>query len=690
MNTDESCKTVRVETRSDLAPGRIAVVTIDNPPVNAGSLQVRRDLLEVFARLRDDDGLAGVVLTGANGNFVAGSDIREFDAPPQAPHLPEVIAAIESLPVPVVAAIDGAALGGGYELALGCDARLATPRSIIGLPEVTLGLIPGAGGTQRLPRLVGIARAISLITSGRRVKAQEACLLGMIDAVAEGDVVDSALEHLKTMTGRKRVVRELAVASNDPEEIEAAEREALARAKGAAAVPEAIAAVKASAVLPAEKALYRERETSLRLRVGPQAKALRHLFFSERQAARPPEGAEPLRVSKVGVVGAGRMGQGIALAFMLRGFDVRLSESDPAVLESALAALRGEAEKAASRGRVHSADELMARLSPGGLEEMSDRDLVIEAITEDMAAKKALLARLDGIVRAEAVLASNTSYLDLDEMAAATSRPERVGGLHFFNPAHIMRLVEIVRTENIAPATLATLISICKRLGKVGVVARVGEGFIGNRIFSAYRRQCEFLLEEGCLPQDVDRAMVDFGMAMGPFAVFDLAGLDIAWATRKRLAPKRDPRMRYVEIPDILCNIGRFGRKTGKGWYDYSASSRGAPDPDVQAVIEAESERKGIERRAIGDDEIRNRLLAAIVNEAALVLAEGIAERAGDIDLVLVHGYGFPALAGGPLHWAARMPRDRILASVDAMAAESGFGAERAFNLLEVLDQAAG
>ncbi|WP_309085014.1 3-hydroxyacyl-CoA dehydrogenase NAD-binding domain-containing protein [Chelativorans sp.] len=667
--------------------GKLATVTIDNPPVNAGSRQVREDLLGAFAALREEPSLSGVILTGANGNFVAGADIREFDAPPQAPHLPEVIAAIEALPTPVVAAIEGAALGGGYELALGCDARVATPRGVLGLPEVTLGLIPGAGGTQRLPRLVGIARAIELVTSGRRVKADEALRLGMLDAVTASDLLPAAVEHLMTMRGRKRVLIEASVPAEPADRIEAAEKEALAAAKGADAVPEAIAAVKFSAELPVEEALRRERERSLRLRVGPQAKALRHLFFAERAAARMPDGGEPRSVQRVGVVGAGRMGQGIALAFALRGLHVRLFESDPAAMERAIAALREEADKVAKRGRASSGEELMARISASALEEMADRDLVIEAITEDMAAKKSLFARVDGIVGRDAILASNTSYLDLNEMAAATTRPERFGGLHFFNPAHVMRLVEVIRTDKMAPETLATLLSVSKRLGKVAVVARVCEGFIGNRIFSAYRRQCEFLLEEGALPQDIDRAMVDFGMAMGPFAVFDLAGLDIAWATRKRLAPTRDPRARYVEIPDRLCEMGRFGRKTGKGWYDYTASPRGAPDAEVEAIILDASRRKGIKRRRIGDEEIRRRLLAAMVNEAALLLSEGIAERPGDVDLVLVNGYGFPALRGGPLHWASCQPRGQILADIDAMAEASGFGVERAGNLEEVLAQ---
>lgn len=672
-----------------LEEGTVGVITIDNPPVNAASREMRADLLAVVTAASRETDLLGIVLVGANANFVGGSDIREFDAPAEPPHLPEVIAALESCPVPVVAAIDGAALGGGYELALGCDARVATRRAAVGLPEVTLGLIPGAGGTFRLPRLVGIAETIRLVTSGRRVRGEEALQLGMVDAVAEGDLFESAVAHLAKLSAQKRILRDLPAIAATPAEIEAAENAARRKASGSEAVDAAIAAIHAGTTLPAEEALAAERARSLRLRVGEQSKALRHLFFAERAALKLPAGVEPKHVSTVGIVGAGQMGRGIALAFAGRGYTVRIAEASEAQLAAGMEALRDSAGQLAAKGRVSSAETLMTRISGGPIEAMADCDLVVEAIAEDMAAKTALFAKLDRLCRPDAILASNTSYLDINALAAATRRPAQVAGLHFFNPANVMRLVEVVHTDTIAPETEATLLAVAKKLGKIPVVASVSEGFIGNRIFSAYRRQAEFLVEEGAFPEDVDRAMRAFGMAMGPFAVFDLAGLDIAWATRKRLAPMRDPRERYVAIADRLCEAGRFGRKAGRGWYDYSSSAAGEPDPAVHRLIEQASADAGIRRRRIDDAEIEARLLAAIVNEAALVLSEGVARRPSDIDLVFVHGYGFPAVKGGPLHWASRQSRKAIRESVRIMADASGVGVEPAENLDETLDAAA-
>jgi 3-hydroxyacyl-CoA dehydrogenase len=686
MNRPASLKTLRLEFLPEGGTGKVALVTIDSPPVNAGSIHVRRDLFDTFTVLTTEKDLAGVILTGANGNFVAGSDIREFDAPPVAPHLPEVIAVIEALSVPVVAAIEGAALGGGYELALGCDYRLAAPNAVVGLPEVTLGLVPGAGGTFRLPRLVGPATAIGLITSGRRVKAEEAVRLGMVDAVEDGDLI-AAARRLIAGGLKKRIVRELPARSDSEADIDTAEEAALRKATGAIAVAEAIAAVKASLTAKVEEALASEREASLRLRRGPQSQALRHLFLAERAASRPPAGATARAISKVGVAGAGRMGVGIALAFASRGFSVRLAEQNAEVLAAADKALADSAKEMAKRGRVPSAEIVTNRISGGPLSEMADCDLVVEAITEDMSAKIALFAELAEIVPRETILASNTSYLDINQLAAAVSNSERVAGLHFFNPAHIMRLVEVVQADKTSADVVATLLALCRKLGKVSVVARVGEGFIGNRIFNAYRNQCEFLLEEGAYPGDIDRAMTEFGMAMGPFAVFDLAGLDVAWAMRKRLAPTRRPDARYVPIPDTLCEEGRFGRKSGKGWYDYS-SGTAMPDPHVHQVIDTASLAKGMERKPIPPDLIRSRLLAAMVNEAAWALEECIAARGSDIDLVLVNGYGFPALKGGLLHWAARQPRAELLDAIKQMAIASGPGIRVAPNLENVLKEA--
>ena len=677
--------TVHVERRK-AATGDIALITIDFPPVNAGSTAMRAALLAALDGL-DTEGLSGVVLTGAGGNFVGGADIREFDAPAQEPHLPDVIAKLESLPVPVVAAIDGAALGGGYELALGCDARVASPRAMVGLPEVTLGLIPGAGGTLRLSRLVGEAKAIELVTSGRRVKAPEALKLGMIDRIADGDLIEAAIAHLEGLGEAKRILRDRPALAANAEEVAEAEQAARKKARGAVAVGEAVDAVRRAHTMPAAEALAAEREASLRLRRGPQSRALRHLFFAERAATRLPEGVEPTAIDTVGIVGGGRMGQGIALAFAQSGLTVRIAERDADLLKAAMGALADAAAGLAASGRIASADDLMARILPGHLEDMADCDLVVEAIIEDMDAKKALFTQLDGIIRDDAILATNTSYLDIDEIARATKLPARVAGLHFFNPANVMRLVEVIDAEATAPEVLTSLVALAKRIRKLPVVARVGEGFIGNRIFAAYRQQAEFLIEEGALPWEVDAAMEGFGFAMGLFKVYDLAGLDIAWARRKRLAPTRDPRARYVEIPDVLCEMGRFGRKTKTGWYDY-ATGKPVPDPEVERIIVDTATSRGVERRAFSGDEIVSRIMAAIVNEAALLLGEGIAARASDVDVVLVNGYGFPKLKGGPLHWAANEPRAAFIAAVDAMAEASGFGIERAANLEAVLGEA--
>lgn len=674
-----------VSTVFDALPngGTAAIVTIDNPPVNAGSAKVRQDLLDAFEALSKATDLKGVVLTGANGNFVAGSDIKEFGSEPLAPHLPEVIAAIEAFDKPVIAAIDGAALGGGYELALGCDGRIASPQSMVGLPEVTLGLIPGAGGTFRLPRLVGVAKTIELITGGIRVKSAEALDLGMVDAISNHNPVADALKYIAD-GAEKNLLRQRTLPQPDEENVATAEKAALKAARGAIAVMAAIDAIK-SADAAADIALTAERNTSLHLRRQPQAQALQHLFFAERAAAKPPAGSQAKKIQKVGIVGGGRMGTGIALAFAGHGFTTVLVEPIAEVVESARAAISSQASYMLKRGRITATEQLTGNISFGAIPDLANCDLIIEAITEDMTAKKALFAEIDQVVSKDAILASNTSYLDLNEMGGAVSDPSRFAGLHFFNPANIMKLVEVIRADKTAPDVIATLLRLCRKLGKVPVIARVGDGFIGNRIFAAYRAQCEFLLEEGCLPHDVDDAMRAFGMAMGPFEVFDLAGLDIAWANRQRLAATRPDNARYVSIPDQLCEQGRFGRKTGKGWYDYQ-SGKAQPDPEVHELVLAASHEKGIERRAFTHEEIQRRLLSAIINEACHVLDERVAERPADVDLTLVYGYGFPALKGGPLHWAAHLPQDDISAGIDELIAASGPTAQAAPNISAVLD----
>jgi 3-hydroxyacyl-CoA dehydrogenase len=674
----------------------LAFVIIDNPPINAGSFAVRAGLLEAIGRLAGDDNVAAIVLIGAGKTFVAGADIREFGKPLRDPQLPAVIAAIEQCGKPVIAAIHGAALGGGFELALGCDARIATPDALVGLPEVTLGIIPGAGGTQRLPRIIGLAAAIELITSGRRLQGAEAQRLGLIDEVVagntSGDLRAAALRHARELAGRKRRISELPVPAPPAGAIERAAEEAIKGARGRVAVREAIEAVRNATRMPFAAALAEERAVFQRLRQSEDAAALRYLFFAEREAARIPGigDAAPRPIADIGIVGAGTMGAGISVCFLDAGLPVRLIERDAPSLERGVERIRGVYRRLVESGRMtpDESERRLARLTPAlSLSSLAHVDLVVEAVFEDMAIKQALFRDLDRLVKPGAILASNTSYLDLDALAGVTSRPADVVGLHFFSPANVMRLLEIVRGRATAPEVLRTALALAKTIRKLPVVARVGEGFIGNRIFSAYRTQCELMLEEGAYPGEVDAALVAFGFAMGPFAVGDLAGLDIAWQTRKRLAAARDPKARYPEILDRLCEAGRFGQKTGAGWYRYpDGARRGTSDPEVHAIIDKSSAAKGIARHPFTAEQIQWRALAAMINEAALLLAEGIAARPSDVDLVLVNGYGFPAHKGGPLSWASRRPRQEVAAALDTFAAATGHGFKRG-NVEAFLDQ---
>jgi 3-hydroxyacyl-CoA dehydrogenase len=672
----------------------VAFVVIDNPPVNATSFEVREGLLDAIRLLAGDDDVSAIVLIGEGKTFVAGADIREFGKPLRDPQIPDVIAAIEQCRKPVIAAIHGAALGGGFELALGCDARIATPDASVGLPEVTLGIIPGAGGTQRVPRLTGLATGIELVASGRRLKAAEAQQLGLIDDIVTGDLRTAALRHARALAGRKRRISELPIPAEPAEAIERAVEEAMKGARGRVAVKEAIEAVRNATRMPFAAALAEERAIFQRLRQTEDAAALRYLFFAEREAARVPGigDAAPRPIASIGIVGAGTMGAAISVCFLDAGLPVTLIERDQDSIERGLERIASVYQRLVQSGRMTS-DEMarrLARLTPAlTLQLLAHVDLVVEAVFEDMAIKQALFRELDRVLKPGAILASNTSYLDLDALAGVTTRPAELVGLHFFSPANVMRLLEIVRGRATAPDVLATALSLAKTIRKLPVVARVGEGFIGNRIFSAYRTQCELMLEEGAYPGEVDSALVAFGLAMGPFAVGDLSGLDITWRTRARLAATRDPKARYPEILDRLCEAGRFGQKTGAGWYRYpDGARRGTFDPEAHALIDKCSAAKGIARRPFTAEQIQWRALAAMLNEAALLLAEGIAARPSDVDLVMVNGYGFPAHKGGPLFWASRRPRKDVSAALDTLAAATGHGFKRG-NVEIFLDQVA-
>ncbi|HEV2565678.1 MAG TPA: 3-hydroxyacyl-CoA dehydrogenase NAD-binding domain-containing protein [Microvirga sp.] len=670
-----------------LQSASVALIEIDNPPVNATSQSVRAGLLAAIREVERNPQIEAVVIACAGRTFVAGADIREFGQPPREPHLPDVINAIEACSKPVVAAIHGTALGGGCEIALACHARVAEPGAGFGLPEVKLGLVPGAGGTQRLPRLVGLDAALDLVTSGRTVKAAEALRLGLVDRLSSGDLRQDAMELAQELIGQPlRRTGERSVSAPDARTASAKVAEIRRKARGAEAPGKAADLVLLSASVPLNDGMAQEREAFLELRSSDQSAALRHAFFAEREVTRLPglESVEPRPVQKVGIVGAGTMGSGIAIAFADAGFDVKVVETSEQALTAGQARVADVYDKQVASGRITAAvrDERLQAIGYAvGTSSLSDRDLVIEAVFEDLEVKRALFRDLDAILLPGTILATNTSYLDISLIADATSRPADVVGLHFFSPANVMKLLEIVRTDRTADDVVATGLGLAKRLRKIPVVCRVCDGFVGNRILSRYRQQAEYLLEEGALPHEVDAALEAFGFPMGPFAVSDLAGLDIAWARRKRLAPTRDPRERYVDIADRLCEAGRFGRKTGAGWYRYEGGKREV-DPSVTALVEEASQRRGLTRRPISAEEIQSRIRAAIVNEACKILDEHIVERPLDVDVVMMHGYGYPAWRGGPLFEADRVGLQPILDQVKARAERDGPGWEPADGLV--------
>jgi len=656
--------------------GEIAVVTISNPPLNAISAIIRQDLLEAITSLRKARDVIGVVLIGDGKNFIAGSDIREFGKPLVPPELPDIIAAIEEADQPFVAAIAGAALGGGYELALGCDARIATSGAAIGLPEVTLGMIPGAGGTQRLPRLVGIATAIELISAGTRLSGLQARRCGMIDHLAAQDLRSEAIALARSLAGTKDRVSERAIPADRPGEIERAVTEAMRRGRGRPPVVAAIDVVKSSQNVPFEQALANERTVFQKLRLEPEADALRYIFFAERRAGRSAGKVATDGFKTLGIVGAGTMGVGIAATALRAGLTVKLVDLDDGALSRGLEGVHKIIDRWVVKGEFDKGegqdcyDRLEAHTE---LEPLASCDGVLEAIVESMDAKSGLFRSLDALLRKDALLISNTSYLDLDVLANSSAHPERVLGLHFFNPAQIMRVVEVVRTSRADQSSINRLVAVARRMGKLPVITAVGHGFIGNRIYAAYRRQCEFLLEEGLYPEHIDQALESFGFAMGPFATGDLSGLDIAWAMRRAQAATRDPNARYVTIPDSVCELGRLGRKTGMGWYRYSEGfRRGEPDPVIHDLIDTAFARRGITRRDFEPEDIVKLILATMVNEAALLFAENIAEKATDIDVVMVNGLAFPRHVGGIVFWALKQTPEKLEHYLDQLAAMNG------------------
>lgn len=667
--------------------GAVCVVRINNPPVNALSNEVRRGLIAAMTELNADPLTAAIVISGGPSQFIAGADIREMDLPPEPPYLPSVVDAIEATTKPVVAALEGAALGGGLEIALTCDARFASRSVKLGLPETRLGLIPGAGGTQRLPRLVGVAQAISLICSGKILSAEAALELGLLDEVVDGKVLEVALERATSLP--KRRLSALPIPAGNPDEVKAAAAKALKEGKGEPAIRHAIDVIRASRELGFAAGVARERAAFLALRESPEAKALRHLFFAERNATNVPElkevSARPL--SRAAVIGAGTMGIGIAVALLDAGMDVTLVDQDEASAEVGAKRVRGLYDRPLKSGRLSDAGlaERMSRLTTtADWGHIADVDLAVEAAFEDMNVKTDIFRRMDAVIRRGTILATNTSYLDIDAIAAATQRPEDVIGLHFFAPAHVMRLLEVVRASATAPDVVASALSLAKKIGKQPVVAGNCDGFIGNRIYAVYRRHAEYLVEDGAAPEEVDAALEAYGFAMGIFTVSDLSGLDIAYAMRKRRSARRDPAERYVTIPDLLCEAGRLGRKTGAGWYAYRGEGERRPDPATREIIDRVRAQKRIHPRSFTPEEIQLRLLSVIVNEGAKILQEGIALRSSDIDLVFVNGYGFPRIKGGPMWAADQIGLTTILNEMERAHLVGGAGSEPALLLVEL------
>ncbi|WP_127599433.1 3-hydroxyacyl-CoA dehydrogenase NAD-binding domain-containing protein [Nitratireductor alexandrii] len=641
--------------------GDIAIVTLDNPPVNALSLHLRKPLHEALEALRDDDGVRGLVLACAGRTFVSGADITEFGTPKalERPNLPDLIAALESFAKPTVAAIHGTALGGGLELAMGCHFRVADAGARFGLPEVKLGILPGAGGTQRLPRLIGPMQALTLIVSGNPIGSGDALAAGLVEAVHDDALLANAIAFARARADEgaalvpvSRREDKLAEAKNDLDGFDAAVAALLKKKRGLDAPVRCAQSVRNSLTMPFEDALAAERNYFVELVQGEQSRAQRHLFFAEREATKIDgvgKDVAPRAVKRVGVIGAGTMGGGIAMSFLNGGVPVTILELSREALDRGLATIGKNYDISVKRGSLteEARDARLERL--GGTTDYADLaecDLIIEAVFEEMAIKKEVFAKIEAVARPGTVLASNTSYLDIDEIAAATGRPQDVVGLHFFSPANIMRLLEIVRGAKTAPDVLATAVSLARRIGKVPVVVGVCHGFVGNRMLAARSAELEDLLLEGATPQQVDKVFTDFGWPMGPFAMGDLAGLDIGWRNRKALG-------KTAAIADALCEQGRFGQKTGKGFYIYEAGARTpTPDPEVEALIAEKAAERGIERRDIPADEITERTLYPLINEGAKILQEGIAARASDIDLVWVNGYGFPVGKGGPMFWA--------------------------------------
>jgi 3-hydroxyacyl-CoA dehydrogenase len=651
--------------------GRVAVLTVNNPPVNALSQHVRQGLDEGLKKAIADSAVDAIVITCAGRTFIAGADITEFGKPPAPPSLHAVLDVIERSPKPVVAAIHGTALGGGLEVTLACHYRVGVKDARFGLPEVKLGLLPGAGGTQRLPRVVGVEKALSMMVSGDPIRADEALKHGLLDEIVEGDLTAAGVAFAEKVLNERRPLKKirdlddkLAAVRGKPEVFASFRKSVARQTRGFRAPENIVKAVEAAVTLPFDQGIARERELFAELLTSPESKAQRYFFFAEREAAKIPDvpsDTPPKEIKKAAVIGAGTMGGGIAMNFANVGIPVTVVEVKQEALDRGLSVVRKNYENTASKGRMtmQDVDKRMGLLTgTTDFNAVRDADIIIEAVFEEMPVKKEVFARLDGIARADAVLATNTSTLDVNEIASATRRPESVIGMHFFSPANVMRLLENVRGAKSSKTTVATAMAVGRRINKVPVLVGVCYGFVGNRMLHQRGIQAEKLILEGALPHQVDKVLYDFGFPMGPFAMSDLAGLDVGWRIRKGRGVRS-------EVADRICELGRFGQKTGAGYYKYDDKRNPSPDSEVEKIIVDVATEMGITRRHIDDEEILQRLLYPMVNEGAKILEEKIAIRPSDIDVIWVYGYGWPVYRGGPMFWADQIGlkavRDRML-----------------------------
>ncbi|PKQ04486.1 MAG: 3-hydroxyacyl-CoA dehydrogenase [Alphaproteobacteria bacterium HGW-Alphaproteobacteria-12] len=657
--------------------GEIAIVTLNSPPVNALSAPVREGIANGIKQAIDDPAIKAVVLVCEGKTFIAGADITEFGKAPKGPSLFDAQAMIENAPKPVIAAIHGTALGGGLEVALTCHYRVAVPSAKCGLPEVKLGLLPGAGGTQRLPRIVGPEKALEMVTSGSHVGAKQCLEMGLVDELAEeGKLREGAIAFAKKVVAEKRPLKKVRdlndkveAARGHPELFENFRKSIARKTRGFLAPEYNVQCIEAAVNLPFDEGIKVEQKLFRELVTGTQSAAQRHVFFAERQVWKLPDvpaDTTIIPVGKVGIIGAGTMGGGIAMNFLNTGIPVTIVETKQDALDCGLGVIRKNYENSAKKGRfpVEEVEKRMGRLT-GSLDmnDLADSDLVIEAVFENMDVKKDVFGKLDKIVKPGAILATNTSALNIDEIATAVKRPEAVIGLHFFSPANVMRLLEVVRADKTSNSVIATSMQIAKKIGKIAALVGVCPGFVGNRILAQRQREAQKLILEGAMPWDVDRVLYDFGMPMGPFAMSDLAGLDIGWSKETS---------KGETIRDVLCEMDRRGQKTGAGFYDYDENRNAKPSPVVEKIILDFAGKKGINRRTIPDEEILERCIYPMINEGAKILEEGKAIRASDIDIVWINGYGFPAYRGGPMFYGDTVGADKVLAKMKEFRSKMG------------------